>query len=557
MASKPNKVMLLGIDSPIVPRLYQWAKEGKLPHLQGLIERGVYAPNCLVPHPTITPPNWTTLATGAWPGTHGITDFDVHLPGDPLNVVHKGFTAEDVLAETLWEAVTRAGKRAVVVNWPASWPANGRDGYQIAGYGLAPTDWELGGPRGSSLGMIALDALITTDFYPYGTQVQLRKASGWAGVEHGPRALEADATLEWHRPTEEMAPMVWRLLVDSSDGSGYDTVMLATAKDKGSVFARLKVGEWSENLVQNFTTANGTRRAATRVKLVELSPDGQQLRLYVLGPCALTGWGHPQSIEDEITSVEGLPTGKVGWEAFGFDWVDIDTVIESYHWQDVWLADASLQLLRTKPWDVYAIHIHDTDWIYHWLTDKLDPITAVKPEEVAYWQEMELRFYQSVDWTIGRLLEAAGEDTVVVVTSDHGAKTETSHFDANEVLEEAGLLVYLPDDEASRGAASGERDALPTREEVLGRAARRFRRVDWTKTRAYAQRTVHVYVNLKGRDPQGIVEPGAEHAAVVRQVIDALYSYRDPHTGLRAVSLALSREDARLLGHHGERSGDV
>ena len=547
-----KKAMIIGIDSPIVPRLHRWALEGQLPALRGLIERGVYAPNCLVPLPTITPPNWTTIATGAWAGTHGITDFDVHLPGDPLNVVHKGFSADDVQAETLWQAAERAGKTSIVVNWPTSWPAQGEHTFQISGFGLTPNDWELSGPRGSSLGRIALDALLTTDYYAYGTQVEFSRARDWEGLEPGARALEAAATVEWHRPTARIAPTVWHLLVEADAGGGYDTVTVATAKAASAVIARLKVGEWSDNVHLPFATEAGPQEALVKLKLVQLSADAREFRLYVLGPCALHGWGHPSSLEEEIESAVGLPTGKVGWEAFALDWVDIDTVVESFHWQDVWLADASLRLLQTKPWDLFCIHIHDTDWIYHWLTDKLDPLTATKPEEVAYWQGVELRFYQSVDWTIGRILEAADENTVVAIVSDHGAKTETAHFDANHVLEQAGLLVALPEPEdASPGTA------LPSREQVMGRAGSRRWRVDWSRSKAFAQRSVHVYVNTLGRDPQGIVRPGEDYEEVVRQVLHALHGYVDPTTGRRPVSLALKREDARIIGHYSERSGDV
>jgi len=62
-----------------------YIKEGHLPAFRKLMEGGVVANNCLVPLPTITPPNWASIATGAWPGTHQVTDFNVHVPGSPLD----------------------------------------------------------------------------------------------------------------------------------------------------------------------------------------------------------------------------------------------------------------------------------------------------------------------------------------------------------------------------------------------------------------------------------------------------------------------------------------
>ena len=57
MAKAAKKVMVLGVDAPIVPRVHRWAMEGKLPTFKKLLDEKVYAPNCLVPLPTITPPN--------------------------------------------------------------------------------------------------------------------------------------------------------------------------------------------------------------------------------------------------------------------------------------------------------------------------------------------------------------------------------------------------------------------------------------------------------------------------------------------------------------------
>ena len=110
MGKKTTKVMLIGIDAPIVPRLVRWAREGKLPAIARTLQRGVFAPNCLVPFPTITPPNWVSIATGAWPGTHGITDFDGHVPGDELNRTHQNFDARSLARQSGSAFTSRASK---------------------------------------------------------------------------------------------------------------------------------------------------------------------------------------------------------------------------------------------------------------------------------------------------------------------------------------------------------------------------------------------------------------------------------------------------------------
>ena len=122
MAGPPRKALLIGIDSAIGARWRRLAEAGLLPVGQRLLRDGCTAEHCLPPLPTLTTTNWVTLSTGAWPGTHGITDFNVHRPGDDFSACPQGFDSRDSRAEFIWEAAERGGKRAIVVNYPASWP---------------------------------------------------------------------------------------------------------------------------------------------------------------------------------------------------------------------------------------------------------------------------------------------------------------------------------------------------------------------------------------------------------------------------------------------------
>jgi len=76
-----EKVMLLGIDGmdPKFSRVL--VDEGKMPNLAKLIAKGSarHDLRLLGAVPTITPPMWTTLATGAYPMTHGVEDFNINV----------------------------------------------------------------------------------------------------------------------------------------------------------------------------------------------------------------------------------------------------------------------------------------------------------------------------------------------------------------------------------------------------------------------------------------------------------------------------------------------
>jgi predicted AlkP superfamily phosphohydrolase/phosphomutase len=81
--------------------------------------------------------------------------------------------------------------------------------------------------------------------------------------------------------------------------------------------------------------------------------------------------------------------------------------------------------------------------------------------------------------------------------------------------------------------------------------------IDWEKTVAIQQRSNSIYINLKGRDRFGIVDP-ADKYELEEKIITDLYGVRDPKTGRRVIALALHRKDANLLGLGGEHtSADI
>jgi predicted AlkP superfamily phosphohydrolase/phosphomutase len=80
--------------------------------------------------------------------------------------------------------------------------------------------------------------------------------------------------------------------------------------------------------------------------------------------------------------------------------------------------------------------------------------------------------------------------------------------------------------------------------------------IDWAKTRAAHIGLIHIFINLEGREPNGIVDPN-DYEATQREIIDALLDYKDPETGFRPFSLAISRENAEILRLSGDLVGDV
>ena len=80
--------------------------------------------------------------------------------------------------------------------------------------------------------------------------------------------------------------------------------------------------------------------------------------------------------------------------------------------------------------------------------------------------------------------------------------------------------------------------------------------MDWSKTKAVQIRRNYIYLNIRGRDPERIVET-KEKYELEERIISDLYGYRDPATGKRVVDIALRNKDAIALGVGGPEAGDI
>jgi predicted AlkP superfamily phosphohydrolase/phosphomutase len=127
--------------------------------------------------------------------------------------------------------------------------------------------------------------------------------------------------------------------------------------------------------------------------------------------------------------------------------------------------------------------------------------------------------YRELDDIIGRALEVIDEETTFIVMSDHGFAPFYWQVNLNTWLAEKGYAVLDP----SR-----------SRESIL------FGAVDWSRTKAYALGLNGLYVNLRGRERRGIVNPGEEHERLLARLEQDLLEMVDPRNGRRAVSLVVN-----------------
>ncbi|MHB1134601.1 MAG: alkaline phosphatase family protein [Chloroflexota bacterium] len=559
---EPKKVIVLGMDGGHPELVQKFVKEGKLPNFERMFKEGVFK-EALEPFPTITPPNWTTITTGAWPGTHQITDFFLpHDTGEPLNREKFAFNTQESQAEYIWQAAERAGKKSILIKWEVSWPPV-HSGIQIEGCG----------PGVVNLHELAPVRLHTLEPMPMTNRVTLKKAEGWKGLPESAEALEGKISIFLHGGAEK----VYDMAVVKSDHSGYDRLLVCKDKDASQPVAQMGAGHWSDWVIDSFdlrpdeeklkqreaerkqiksyamkewhdnqvvTTTQARNeglglnkfadvtRGSFRFKLINLASDASQMELLSTQIWPTSGYTQPVELGEELLENVGPFFTNPARDALHYQWIDERTFYELSDYQHQWLGKAAKYLAANKPWDLLYVETHCTDYLSHFYLNSYQPECGAPLAEQRNAASWLTRHYQSIDRMLGDLLAIADDETLLVVVSDHsGTGCPQPKLDTRKVLEQAGLTVYKTTEEGRRV-------------------------VDWTQTKAVQACTIFAYVNLKGRDPEGIVEP-QDYDKVVDETITAMLDYTDPVTGLHPYALVLRKEDAALLGLWGERVGDI
>ncbi len=544
MTTKAKRAALLGFDCAIPKRLEALMAEGALPNFKKFTETGSYMTEGYN-LPTVTPPSWATICTGAYPRTHGVEDYYYYVEGRDL--AHKNtvqaFGSAILTAETIWDCWDKAGKKCVVVNYPMSWPSKMKHGVMVMGEGISPAETRWMEEGNAHREFLASERVISSQYFPMGAQARFDNAKGWKNLPDCPEPLSFTVDMAFKESMEELENQTWHGLCWESGNDGFDSFALCREKDYATAFFTIKAGEWSGPVEHDFTIkADGRKERGTfRVKLLELSDDAEDFKLYITGISGHTGFISPAEAGKAIDFSKDVLCNDIGLVAFIHGIINMDTVVEIAQYHSDWLINVAVSLLKAnQDWDLFYMHSHPIDWFYHgWLgdMDSKDEKTRAR----AY--EMERKIYQIEDRMLGRMMEIFGDDTLVCLCSDHGATPIGPILNTAEALKAKGLCHYEPKKNENYWEIY---EASEGYDYVL----------DVTKSVAVPQRYMFVYVNLKDKYPGGIVE-AEDYEKVRGQIIDALLDFRHPETGERPVLLAVRKEDATVFGMGGAQAGDV
>ena len=554
-----KKCILIGMDGANPHFVLRLVKEGRLPNFRKMIEEGTFAPHCLSSLPTSTPENWTTIATGAWNGTHQVMSFQIFQPPELHGRWMAGFTSRESEAEFIWDAVERAGKRTILLKYPASHPPTMKTGVQVCGCHVRPCVHQIDGahlfstvePRNAPLELHRSSTDIPESKLPPLVGELLFEAKGIGGESVGDGLDERTALygvpdsdgskpqgIGLSTPLCKLLPpgKSLYLFATSSDGSKYDRAIIAKDPAGHERVADLSPGEWSTWLLEPFKTVDGVREGTLRFKLEQLSGDGKIAKVYATQIMDVDHYTFPESVGRELYENIGPFITDIAWEGLGHDWrkawFNESVMVDLAKYQHTWFAKALEYLTRTRDWTLCMLQVHCIDCANHHCLAVADPASNPHDRELG---DRYLRFietlYEDLDRMLGEIIDHADEDTVIFVVSDHGGLPGHLRINAEDVLEKAGFLVR---------DAGGQ--------------------VDWQRSRAYRTNSLFVNVNLKGREPHGIVPP-EQFDKTCDEIIAGLHAYIEPTTGLHPYNLVLRRVDMRYVGLYGDptnkKIGDI
>jgi predicted AlkP superfamily phosphohydrolase/phosphomutase len=246
------------------------------------------------------------------------------------------------------------------------------------------------------------------------------------------------------------------------------------------------------------------------------------------------------------------------------------------------VTSAALTLMEHEPWDFFMVVYRGTDDVAHGFWHCMDPS---HPDYIACadssFNTAIRDYYQYVDGELGKLMEVAGDDTTVVVVSDHGIGPLLKEVYLNEWLRQRGYLFPRHPPIARRilqrlGVTRNRVSSL-LRTVGLGRVERYIKDIlgdridalpkdawidfsegiDWSQTRAYSfGYQGQIYVNLVGRDPNGIISPGREYTQLLDVLIKDLSEMRDPTDGQKVVDAIYLKEEL-YNGPHLSKAPDL
>jgi predicted AlkP superfamily phosphohydrolase/phosphomutase len=512
---------------------------GLLPNFKKLRNSGSYS-RLRTTYPAQTPVAWSSFATGVNPGGHGIFDFicrdpQNYMPGMALSRFEKpkSFFGSPKLVNRrrgvpFWQMLARQGVRSTVLRCPCTYPPDpspysspaGGEATILAGVGVP----DIRGGQGTG-SFYTRDRSVKAKEFEH--VIQLDGGNELTTRLIGPRYTKTN-------PATDLA-IELKVRIDAPTR----TVRFQVA---GSPTVDVPEGAWSQWIkVQFKMSALQTINGQVRFHVPQIEPFAFYVSPVNFDPAApFFPISAPATYAHELEQMigpyatlgmaedhTGLENGRIDETAF---------LNQSYGVFDEREKMMLAELDRSS--DGFFFILFDTpDRMQHMLwrfRDKEHP--RYEPDKAARFGPEIEEMYKACDRVVGKVLDRVDGDTLLIVLSDHGMGTFRRSFDTNTWLVEQGLLTL-------KGSAKPGTD--------VG-----FAEVDWSNSSAYCMGLGGIYLNLRGREAQGVVAPGAEAERVTGAILSGLPQAIDPKTQLNAID-SVSPRSAIYSGPFADESPDL
>jgi predicted AlkP superfamily phosphohydrolase/phosphomutase len=500
--ARVRKVIFLGLDG-LDPNLAEkWMAEGKLPNLTRLRDQGWYS-RLRTTFPPLSPVAWSTFATGVNPGRHNIFDFlnrdlrtyapelssaRVRPPARSLKIgrwtipISRPMVELRRKSEPFWKILGRNAIGSTILRIPITFPPEAFRGRLLS----AMSTPDLRGSQGT--------------FSWFSTEAEASVCEG--GVRSRLFACDGGWKGELAGPGESSIP--FRIAPVGVDGAAELQIQKQTLK--------LRVGEYSPWVRLRFSSGGwSAARGIVRFLLTSADPG---LSLYAT-PVEIDPENpalpisHPSHYAVYLAKLLGsfatLGMAEDTW-ALNEGAIDEDAFLKQSKLIQQERESMFFSALDHSRRGVVACVFDTTDRVQHMFYRYLDPRRGGESSRFAGVIE---DLYRDMDRVVGRTLQYVDDDTALFVLSDHGFCSFRRGVNLNSWLHQHGYLV-LKDGMTESGDY--------------------FEGIDWPRTRAYTFGLGGVYLNLRGREAQGAVEPD-EAAGLKAELIRRLAGLVDEETG--------------------------
>ncbi len=561
-AQYSQKIVILGFDGMAPELTEKWMAEGRLPNMSKLAAEGGFY-RLETSHSPESPVSWASFATGSNAGKHNIFDFLVRDPKTympDLGIVRKvppeflfNFlpikmpVIQSIRGGTsFWVTAGQHGVRSSLLTVPITFPPEDvENGELLSGlplpdiratigtfyyFGTDLSRYEEGNTEmGGILKRLVMDhGVAQTELI--GPQNPIVKAQQRKILAKGPALSDADKaeladltaredirlpiTVHWNRPERR-----------------------ATIEIDGHSIG-LAEGEWSKWVTLEFRV-NLLLRMHGMVQLFLVRAD-KELQLYI----SPVNWrpdkppvpmSSPASFASDLVDRLGLYR-TLGWAEATWP-LNEDRIDDKAFMDDLFRAfddraNVALHRIDSRKWDLLVWVSESTDRVQHMMWRFIDKTHPMYSEaEAAKYGDSILRVYIRADELVGEVLKRVEPGTQVIVMSDHGFHSFRRAVNLNTWLVNEGFL-----------AIKGQRAEVKSMNEMFLGSGQFWEKVDWSRTKAYAMGLGQVFINLKGREGQGTVEP-ADYKAVVNDLAARLLTITDPKTGARIMGGVYKRDD--------------